>query len=1128
GGGGITWDFNDGLPEGSEVAGHAEHSEDEGVDGSGALVITRAANSQLGGWLSPEIGTVSAFTIDFDILMDGGTATQADGISMAISDDLEPVEAFSEAGRGLGLRVNFDNWDNGDGAPSIEIEFGGSQIATVPMGTQAASTLDTDGWWPVHIELTSDGALTLLYNDELIHDGVIIEDFAPIENARIAFGGRTGGANANQFIDNFTIVFDISNPSVDAPVVAYQPPEGGWAYSVDVGDISSWNHDNGSDQWDGSPIGGEFGDDNRPGGVSLIDGYVRIQDTGDPRDNYPDPGSNRKIYLGQDISDLGGSDTILDDGATIHFIARIPTDGPLDPLGDEDYPAGGDGYENHDGGKGNIGIKQGAGGIISFSLNEEGRVLITEDGTELELSTTEWHEFWVTIESGDGGHTVSVYLDGSTEATVLTVAAGGGSDFDGTYLAMGVGSTGRSGALDVAAFDFAPGAIAPAGAGGGDGGGLPPELPWMVGMDDNAQPAGDGGGPNTTFVQENGNINELPGNPANGEGAREADDDYYWAGVYSEVIASNGDYTPVGVVAANEESAERAFTGADPDLRYHFNLPESLESTDRLTVSYDAVSLHGGQTDSRYGIEVYVNNVQVQSEIVIREAQIGQTYDTEPFTLADVNAEVGLGYDNIITLKGVNYNADGGGNWMGIDYVQLSQAELTLTEEDMQYNAGNATIDADGDMSEWSNFPFKKAIPFQTGTGIGEGELVLFQNWGAGSWSGPEDHTSAVSFAWDVDNLYLGVVVTDDEHQNSNSAWNGDSIQMVFANAAQDTVTHLYNYALNMDGDNVLLDQQGPGGTEFEIVRDDDAKTTSYEIRFPASSLEVDAFELGMQFGIGVCVNEGDPDHPGQTGWDGWGPHAAVTGGQHPTRTGLVTLTAKHDALPGTGPDLVDISQPGDAVVASSDNSPGGEQAPNAIDDNDQTKYLNFDGANNTPSGLTITTSGGVVTGLGLTSANDAPDRDPATFVLSGSNDGGATFTEIASGDVAVFGARFERQVVSFENEASYTTYELIFPTVANEAGANSMQIAEIELLGIPTVPIVANGSFEVDDVPEWPGYGAITAWTGGSGINDGGPFGDNGVIPDGAKLGFIQGTRTLSQQLTGLEAGAGYVLAFY
>jgi hypothetical protein len=268
--------------------------------------------------------------------------------------------------------------------------------------------------------------------------------------------------------------------AVDAPVVAYQPPEGGWAYSLNAGDISSWNHDNGSDQWDESPIGGEFGDDNRPGGVSLLDGYIRLQDTGDPRDyGYSDPGSNRKIYLGQDISDKGGSDTILDDGATIHFIARIPTHGPLDLLhpdgggGEEDYPAGGDGYENHDGGKGNIGIKQGAGGNISFSLSEAGKVLITEDGTEFELSTTEWHEFWVTIEKSDGGHTVSVYLDGSTEANVFTVTAGGGSDFGGSYLAMGVGSTGRSGALDVAAFNFSPEVKMP-------GGGEPaPEQPTI-------------------------------------------------------------------------------------------------------------------------------------------------------------------------------------------------------------------------------------------------------------------------------------------------------------------------------------------------------------------------------------------------------------------------------------------------------------------------------------------------------------------------------------------------------------------------------------------------------------------------------------------------------------------------
>jgi len=117
---------------------------------------------------------------------------------------------------------------------------------------------------------------------------------------------------------------------------------------------------------------------------------------------------------------------------------------------------------------------------------------------------------------------------------------------------------------------------------------------------------------------------------------------------------------------------------------------------------------------------------------------------------------------------------------------------------------------------------------------------------------------------------------------------------------------------------------------------------------------------------------------------------------------------------------------------------------------------------------LTITTGGGVVAGLSLTSANDAPDRDPASFVLSGCNDGGATFTEIATGDIAAFGARFERQEVSFDNSTAYTTYRVVFPTVANADAANSMQIAEIELLGTaaeaqpepeaPALSIVNNG----------------------------------------------------------------------
>jgi len=286
----------------------------------------------------------------------------------------------------------------------------------------------------------------------------------------------------------FYTVFSHPDPQEDpTPALVppiYPAPDGGWAYSLDTsmakaGEDGSgftsldgtWSHDNGSDQWDGSAIGGDFGDGNRPGGVNALDGFIRLQETGDPRDyGYSDSGSNRKLYFGKDITELGVSDTILDDGVTLHFKIRVPTDGPLDQLhpdgggGVTDYPASGDTYKLHDGEKGHIGIYQGAGGLISFTLTDGG-LMIREDGSEiLGLDPTTWHEFWVTIEAdnvGAGTHKVSVYVDGLSPE-VFSINKGGGKDFNIiSYLAIGLGATPDSGALDVAAFDFAAGVKVP-------------------------------------------------------------------------------------------------------------------------------------------------------------------------------------------------------------------------------------------------------------------------------------------------------------------------------------------------------------------------------------------------------------------------------------------------------------------------------------------------------------------------------------------------------------------------------------------------------------------------------------------------------------------------------------------
>jgi len=77
-------------------------------------------------------------------------------------------------------------------------------------------------------------------------------------------------------------------------------------------------------------------------------------------------------------------------------------------------------------------------------------------------------------------------------------------------------------------------------------------------------------------------------------------------------------------------------------------------------------------------------------------------------------------------------------------------------------------------------------------------------------------------------------------------------------------------------------------------------------------------------------------------------------------------------------------------------------------------------------------------------------------FELSGSNgtiDG--PYTLIASGDVVDFAGatawpRFTKNAtpIEFANTVAYAHYQLLFTAVRTPASANSMQIAEIELLG--------------------------------------------------------------------------------
>ena len=257
----------------------------------------------------------------------------------------------------------------------------------------------------------------------------------------------------------------------------FPAPEGGWDYEYG-GDVNptlvGWDHDNPSDEWDGTGIG-----TGNPGGASIYthqgDTFLRIQDTGDPRDyNLPDS-SNRKIYFTRDLTDIFSPGySPLTDGVTMHFRTRVATanSGALDDqhpdggAGVTPWPALGQGYEPHNDGKSVLCIRDNSttAGSICFAPSTDNRGLTMNAGVVLPMAVQEWQEVWVTIEadtSNGGTHRADLYLNGATSPTSFHLIAGTGNDESYNYAAMGLGSTNASGAVDIDFFNLKEGIHVP-------------------------------------------------------------------------------------------------------------------------------------------------------------------------------------------------------------------------------------------------------------------------------------------------------------------------------------------------------------------------------------------------------------------------------------------------------------------------------------------------------------------------------------------------------------------------------------------------------------------------------------------------------------------------------------------
>jgi hypothetical protein len=92
-----------------------------------------------------------------------------------------------------------------------------------------------------------------------------------------------------------------------------------------------------------------------------------------------------------------------------------------------------------------------------------------------------------------------------------------------------------------------------------------------------------------------------------------------------------------------------------------------------------------------------------------------------------------------------------------------------------------------------------------------------------------------------------------------------------------------------------------------------------------------------------------------------------------------------------------------------------------------------------------------------LTTANDAPARDPGSFELWGTNDliasldntdglNDENWTLIRTGALTLPAARLDATtLVPIGAAVAYKSFKLLFPTVKDGAAANSMQIADVQ-----------------------------------------------------------------------------------
>lgn len=195
------------------------------------LVLTTNQNTLNGSVVLDDLdpgSAVGSFTVSFNMLLDSGTATPADGFAFVFGD-INPGQTWSEEGPGTmnGITLSFDTYDNTgltppDDAPAFDVKVNGGYNNYLYHVHTSITNIMSPTFTNVTITLKQNGTLSLSYKGQVIFTNVYLTGYVPAPGNLFGFGARTGGLNENCWINDLSVSTTVQGAPA-APTITSAP-----------------------------------------------------------------------------------------------------------------------------------------------------------------------------------------------------------------------------------------------------------------------------------------------------------------------------------------------------------------------------------------------------------------------------------------------------------------------------------------------------------------------------------------------------------------------------------------------------------------------------------------------------------------------------------------------------------------------------------------------------------------------------------------------------------------------------------------------------------------------------------------------------------------------------------------